>query len=64
MNGMTHLSYYAGASVLKLGDELRSARLNSPERLVLSARERVLELRSRELIREAGDDPGFVPYCR
>jgi len=64
MSGMNHLSYYAGASVLKLGDELRSVRLNSPGRLVLSGRERVLKLRSRELIREAGDDPGFVPYCR
>jgi hypothetical protein len=62
MNRITHLSYYAGACVLKLDDELRSARLNSPGRLVLSGRERVLELRSRELIREAGDDPGFVPY--
>jgi hypothetical protein len=64
MNRMTHLSYYAGASVLKLGDEPRSARLDSPGRSVLSGRKRVLELRSRELIREAGDDPGFVPYCR
>jgi hypothetical protein len=64
MNAMTYLPYYAGAILLKLGDELRSARLNSPERLVRSARERVLDLRSRELIREAGDDPGFVPYCR
>jgi hypothetical protein len=64
MNGMNHLSYYAGASVLKLGDELRSARLNSPRRSVLSARERVLELRSGELFREAGDDPRFVPYRR
>ena len=64
MKWMNHLSFYAGASVLKPGDELRPPRLNSPERLVLSGRERVLGLRSRELIREAGDDPGFVPYCR
>ena len=64
MNGMNQLSYYAGASVLKPGDELRSARLNSPGRSVLPGRERVLELRSGELIRGAGDDPGFVPYCR
>ncbi len=64
MNRMTHLSYYAGACLLKLGNELRSARLNSPRRSVLSGRKGVLELRSRELIREAGDDPGFVPHCR
>jgi hypothetical protein len=64
MSGMNDLSYYAGASLLKLGNELRSARLNSPDRSVLSGWEHVLELRSRELIREAGDDPGFVPYRR
>jgi hypothetical protein len=64
MSGVNDLLYYAGASLLKLGNELRSARLNSPDRSVLSGWERVLELRSRELIREAGDDPGFVPYRR
>jgi hypothetical protein len=51
MNGMNRLSYYAGACLLKLDDELRSARLNSPGRSVLSGRECVLEWRSRELIR-------------
>jgi hypothetical protein len=64
MSGVNDLSYYAGACLLKLGNELRSARLNSPDHSVLSGWERVLELRSRELIREAGDDPGFVPYRR
>lgn len=61
---MNSMSRYAGASLIKLEDELRSARLKSPDRSDQPGWARVLELRSGELIREAGDDPGFVPYRR